>query len=344
MFKKYSSIENVQRTKTLKEYEDCGVTGGEWVVQEKVHGSNFSFIVTEKSIQCGKRSGLVNQGENFFNIDKLMLQYKPNLEALFIMCSEIFQITTESLEVIVYGEIFGGSYLHPNVERVPNATRVQKGVEYFPDNEFYAFDLMVNGTFVNLRMFIEILPQVGFLCANPLMYGTLQECLEYPNEFQTTIPELFDLPPIENNICEGVVLKPVVAKFLPNGSRVILKNKNERFSEISKAPKKIKTILQKRSMTEGEKEVFEKIVPYVTENRLRNVLSHIGSVGDKMFGKVVGLFTKDVLDDFTKDNEECISGLNEKDKDSWKLIKNDIKSVTMGMVKENFVNIIDGEF
>jgi hypothetical protein len=37
-FKRYSSIENSYRTKYLQTLEEQGLTGGEWVVTEKVHG------------------------------------------------------------------------------------------------------------------------------------------------------------------------------------------------------------------------------------------------------------------------------------------------------------------
>ena len=68
-FKRYNSIENTYRTKTINTIAEQGKSGGEWVVEEKVHGANFSFWF-DGNLKTAKRSGFVgNDGENFFNSD-----------------------------------------------------------------------------------------------------------------------------------------------------------------------------------------------------------------------------------------------------------------------------------
>jgi uncharacterized protein YlzI (FlbEa/FlbD family) len=49
----------------------------------------------------------------------------------------------------------------------------------------------------------------------------------------------FALPELNDNHAEGVVIKPNVSAWFHSGSRVILKNKTERFTEkvTAKAPK-----------------------------------------------------------------------------------------------------------
>ena len=52
-----------------------------------------------------------------------------------------------------------------------------------------------------------------------------------------------------------------------------------------------------------EKNLMAVLATYITEPRLDNVISHIGEV--KMpndFGKLTGLYAKDVFDDFMKEN------------------------------------------
>ena len=44
----------------------------------------------------------------------------------------------------------------------------------------------------------------------------------------------------------------------------------------------------------------EEITKYITENRLLNVISKIGTVTPKDYGKLLGLYCKDTLDDFLK--------------------------------------------
>ena len=46
---------------------------------------------------------------------------------------------------------------------------------------------------------------------------------------------------------------------------------------------------------------------FVTENRLNNVASHIGEVSmPRDFGKLIGLMSKDVFDDFMKQSDTCL--------------------------------------
>lgn len=44
----------------------------------------------------------------------------------------------------------------------------------------------------------------------------------------------------------------------------------------------------------------EEIAKYITENRLNNVVSKIGTITQKDFGKLLGLYSKDVLEEFKK--------------------------------------------
>ena len=97
----------------------------------------------------------------------------------------------------VYGELIGGTYPHPDVERDKAATKVQKGIFYSPRNEFYAFDLALD------YRFVEIMEKSGFLYAKTLFTGNFQECLQHANRFPSRIPEWLGLPPIEGNVCKA---------------------------------------------------------------------------------------------------------------------------------------------
>jgi len=141
-----------------------------------------------------------------------------------------------------------------------------------------------------------------------------------------------------------VVIKPLDARFFPSGDRVILKNKNEKFKEVSEKKSKQKITgdsIEIVSLTEENKVLAEEASDYITVNRLHNVISKIGTVTDKDFGKLSGLFTQDVIKEFRKDHEEK---LNTVDKEQMKLIQNHIKTLCCEMVRTDFVNIIDGTF
>lgn len=121
------------------------------------------------------------------------------------------------------GEIFGGSYPCKEVPAVKNASVVQRGIWYCPQNDFYAFDLHDGNGYLGYDEATAILKECGFFYAVPLFRGPLAEALKYPNTFVTTIPALYKLPALPDNISEGVVIKPVQDKKFSNGSRVVFK-------------------------------------------------------------------------------------------------------------------------
>jgi len=95
---------------------------------------------------------------------------------------------------------------------------------------------------------------------------------------------------------EGIVIRPFEKDiYLSNGSRVIIKSKNEKWSEKQKV---------KKPKYEFTHPLQPLILEYINVNRLNAVLSKIGgieSLSIKDFGKVLSLYSKDVLGDCIKD-------------------------------------------
>lgn len=334
-FRRFGSIENSYRDKFIDQMKKEALNGGDFVVEEKVHGANFSFWCDGEEIKCGKRSSFVDK--NFNNSNKVLADHTERLRSLYVYLKSKCAFK-DMKELTIYGEIIGGVYKHEDVDKVPQATRVQKGVDYCPQNEFYGFDIMVDGIFLNEYDKCMAFEKHGFLYAKPLFRGSLEECLAYPNEFQTHIPEWLGLPPIEGNVCEGVIIRPEDPRFLNGGSRVILKNKNKKFSE--KASAKDKTQKVSEPMEGPTLEAFEKIALFITENRLRNVLSHIGAVTNKDFGKIMGAFNKDIIEDFKKEHND----FNTLEKKESKRVSKEMSRLTSNMLRDNLLNIIDGNF
>ena len=80
-YEPYASIKGFQQ-KNLGPFRRNRV-----VLTEKIHGSNFQFwiIINEQNqitIKVGKRSTFINDGEKFFNSDKLIEHYKDRLESM----------------------------------------------------------------------------------------------------------------------------------------------------------------------------------------------------------------------------------------------------------------------
>jgi len=333
-FHKYNSIENSYRQKWLNQIKQLPIRG-DWVVSEKVDGSNFSFHFDGTEWRIGKRSTLIANDSNFGGAQSMLDKRRDSLIAL---CQEAMSMNEDSEQVTVFGEIFGGSYPHKDVPRDNSAKRVQGKVFYCPWNDFYGFDIEVDSKLIDDDTAQLLFKKHNLVHAVQLFRGSLEECLEYFNEYPTTIAALYGLPAIDNNNCEGNVIKPVRPYYANCGRRIILKNKNEKYNEKSHKPKEPKEVVE---LSEAGQEVLDELMTFLTENRLRNVLSKIGEITDKQFGMLLGKLAQDAWEDFEKDNKESFDALEAKDR---VIIKKQLNKGAGEIIRPNVINIIDGEF
>ncbi|MFC4163086.1 RNA ligase, Rnl2 family [Epilithonimonas zeae] len=305
-----------------------------FIVQEKVHGANFSFFTDGKEIKIAKRTAFIEDDEKFYNAHQILERYRKNVIDVF---QKVKTIHPDVDTVVIYGELFGGGYKHKEVEPVKEAIKVQKGVEYSPYNEFYAFDIKLNGTtYLDTDLVNQIFDETGFFYAKILFQGTLEEALKFPNDFDSKIPAWLGLSEIENNMCEGTIVKTLKTKYFGNGSRVILKNKNEKWTEKSKMVRKDRPIQKEVRFSENAQNIWEEIQKYTTVNRLNNVVSKIGEFDPKMIGKVIGLFSKDILEDFEKDFPNAFTTI---EKEEQKRINKKLNSLVIDVIKEELMTV-----
>lgn len=330
-FKKYNSIENAYQEKFIQNIILQGYGDMEYIVQEKVHGANLSFITNGEEILTAKRTDILADSEEFYNVKAVREKYERNVFSLFRELSETMGAET----VTIFGELFGGAYPHPDVARDKTATIIQKGVFYTPSNDFFGFDILVNhNKYINVEEAGKLFEKHGFIYARTLFKGSLKECLAYPNEFQTTIPALYGLPEIEGNCCEGVVIRSIENAYMYSGARVIIKNKNEKWAE--KKNKGNREASEQVQLSEQAALLCEEASKFVTENRLDNVISKIGAVTVKDFGKVLGMFSKDAVEDFLKTNDEAY---NQLEKPEMKAITKFINTQAQKLVKTYMMNL-----
>ena len=137
---------------------------------------------------------------------------------------------------------------------------------------------------------------------------------------------MYDLPEIENNIMEGVVIRPSKCDLWMGDTRVVLKNKNETFKEKSHIKRPDLT----REYSDNLKVALEEVSTYITENRVDNVISHIGEVKEADIGKVIGLTAKDVMEEFVKDSKTY----NLLEKPEAKILSKRVASLTAPVVRQ----------
>lgn len=319
--KKYSSIKNLNE-ELIKKIENHGFEKGEWSLSEKIHGANCSFLDGD-NIQGMKREGeLILPDEIFCNYQKVFNEEERKLKELF----KILKMDFKSEKSQVFGELFGGAFIkHPNVERIKGAIKIQKGVIYSPDNHFSGFDILVNEMYLPTSVMNKLFDKVDIFYSKPLFKGSFYECIKYPNEFNSTISERLGYPRVENNICEGIIIRPEETKFM-GMSRLIIKNKNDKFSEKSNA----KAIKIEVEIPSHVKKYIEILNTYVCENRLDNVLSKIGAVSMKDLGTIIQKLNKDALDDFIEDNPD----FNKLEREEQKMITKALSRMSPPLVKE----------
>ena len=343
-FMKYNSIENSYRQAFL---DKCAfAVGNETLVAvEKIHGANFSFVLTETETRVAKRSGLIEDGETFYGHTRFYNRYEPTVRTIFNMIQDIYPTLTQ---MSVYGEVFGGRY-----QGVTNtgAKQVQSGMNYHPDNEFMVFDIRVefqNGvsTYIPFVDIQELLEDANFMepdvtkhlkTAPVIAIGTLEELIAINPLFYTKVPSAYGIdenhPRTDADYGEGFVIRGYNQDYrTDNGERVILKQKNARFNEKEKEVK-IKAAVTLDDETQAK---LDKICSYINKNRLDAVVSKIGTITQKDFGRVQGELVRDALEDFEKDEGYKLSN-----DESWGLLAKRVGSHAAYEIRLGWLNLID---
>ena len=320
-FYKYSSITNhYQKKDVMKAQVEMKLQNVEnkWIVTEKIHGVNFGIMTDGSEIIYSKRTSIIGEDASFFSWQKAFDKEKDEKKVKEIY-KHIKGLYKNVSQITIHGELFGGVYPHKEVKKETNIKKVQKDVYYSPKTNFLAFDVSYiigeEKKYLDKDLFFGILKKYNFDFI-PMRYcGTLEECLEQPNSFESLIHKMYKLPPIENNICEGIVIAPVKRfKLYGNDSSyAIFKSKNEKFKEKSKGKNKGKNGRQP-NIDPALLELISKISCYVNQNRLNNVISKIGDVTMKDFKQVLIEFNNDVYDDYEKENSKLDVSKDDKKK------------------------------
>ena len=83
LFIKYGSIENSYRDKFIQKIRDKKLEDQEWVVQEKVHGANISFISTDGSTFVTASRNRIVPESGFHGHVKIRKLLEPSLVAIW---------------------------------------------------------------------------------------------------------------------------------------------------------------------------------------------------------------------------------------------------------------------
>ena len=348
-FKKYNSIENHYQEGFINKIREASAgLPISWFVTEKIHGCNAQISYDGKEVKYGKRTSYI-ENENFYNIKEVLGQYK---DKLIMYYNHLAVLGLELDKVIFFGELFGGSYPHPDVPRNKKCSPIQKGVYYTPNHEFKLFDICLtfkDGEYKYLSGydFIKIceifsLPHVPVLDANI----DLEKALAFKNDGESKVYSEYGLPQIQDNIMEGIVIRGWDTDlWLPNkqtegllqseialskGSRAIIKSKNDRFKEVSHQKKR--ETPKSQSLPENIQMIIDKLEAYITPQRVNNIISHFGEVTVKDLGNVLKEMNIDVLNEFEKENND----FNTLEKSELNVVRKILNAKVANVVKPIF--------
>lgn len=332
-WKKYNSIDNSYHSAKVKKANEIVPEDETWVVTEKIDGQNASICVyKDGSYRIGRRNSLLAENEKFGKVQEFAKKYIDNFKKVFSLL-EYSNRYVDSM--IIYGESFGGAYNHKDVEKDNDSKKILNRVQYCPQNEFLPFDISyfdgIEHRMLDHIAIVNLFETFAIPFIRPLFYGTFQECLDYNEEFITTIPSYYDLPPIENNYAEGVVIKPIREFKYYNGDRIIFKHKNKKFNE----KKKEKDV--KKEYDTHVLKILDLIELFCTESRLYSVISKHSDLTEKDFGKVLKDFSADALKDFCIDYSNEYEDLSKQDQ---RIVNKHLNTICAKLMKFKYFEAI----
>lgn len=201
-----------------------------WVALEKIHGAQLVIDVDQAGARFGKRKGWLGEDEPFFGWQLLRGDLRDAARAAFKRVG--------SSRLVLYGELFGGAYPHPEVPD-RGLVPVQTGVWYAPDLRWALFEARVlDGELDDFLSWTEAsaLAQAAGLRMPPLLArGRKVELDKLSERFPSRVATELGLPPLgAGNLAEGLVLKPDVrmpADAYTASKRKIAEMREDRFDE-----------------------------------------------------------------------------------------------------------------
>lgn len=303
-FLKFASLDNTYKERHVKDALNLGLGNVQWAVFEKVDGANFSFWYDGVDLRVASRTQFVD--ESFFNCGEVVEKYAPLIKEFYHSHGLV------GLTLTVYGELYGDN--------------IQKRVAYGP-KDFAAFDILVDGKPQCMDYLLEFSKLSGVPTAPVLaVVDSLQEALDYENTFKS---KLTPKDHVGDNFAEGTAISPTIPEFFNTGSRIWFKNKSEMFAE-SRPKKAVKVEVP---LSDGDKDLLSTLLSYVNSSRVLSVISKVGEVSFKDFGKLQGLTVQDVLEEYENDTEQQAP----KQAENWKVVQKELGREVQNVIRKELL-------
>jgi hypothetical protein len=299
-FLSYPSIESKLYGHEIKEFY--------WVGTEKIDGSNLYIKIDENgNIRIGSRNRFLDEGEDFQGHTLLIEKYKTDILKL----AEQVRALYKPEMVILYAEIYGGCYKHPDVPKSKCKIIIGR-VSYTPNIDLAFYDIRTS-----IKSFLEFdesrkLFEQNNLPTPPILFH-LPAGEDMPDiEFlQSQVYLRHKLPKIDENYIEGVVLRAKYTRIKIKRSD-FLETNHIRYAK--KTPPNISDLPDPAQ--------------YVTESRMDSVISKLPN---PTYSDIFDEYYKDVVKSYFTDH----TGVTGQSK---KLIRARIGELTKDILEKKWKN------
>lgn len=202
LFPQYTHIDN------LRHFPDLIGSNELVVVTEKLHGTNSRIGIIDGQWMAGSHKVRRGEGDALYWSPKS----QPGVEVMITALAKYHR------QVVLYGEILGS-----------DVQSLDYGYE--GDEGYAAFDLMVDGRYLDYPMFYEVcmhytVPMVPELAISCMDFDTIRKLANGKTLARMTDPDCAAQP---THLREGVVVKPLIERSDPRIGRVILKYVSDDF-------------------------------------------------------------------------------------------------------------------
>ena len=286
-FHKYPSIPHRDSAESIAYTKEKLAERGQadtFVVQEKIHGGNFSLWYDGKTLTCAKRTAFLADDELFFNFQRMLERRRDQIMTLVQKIRDEQEATSG---VVIYGEIFWGIY--PEHKTPSEIKNIQTGVRYTNILDFVPFDIFVDDHFLAWTQTQAYIAESWFATLPVWHEGTLDECLARDSQVPSTLHEYYDLPPQDGNIAEGVIISHTSAHYKFKRKNPQFKQRERKYRIKKPAPELSPEALALRDQIQAfldEKALYNRIVGMISK--------HGESFMDNQ-NRAAGLVSKDLV-------------------------------------------------
>ena len=281
-FSRYLEIESLHRVPEI-------LMVRETVILEKIHGINIRFGYVGEQFRVGGKNEEFDLEKSapsagFGFVGWLRESSIPKLVA--DLAKDLKQ------DIIFYGEWHGKG--------------IQKVVQYLDKKDLRIFDVLVEDEFKSWDYVVDLSNTIGVKTV-PLLYrgAPSMEIFENLRHFPSRVAYEHGFG-AEDNIAEGIVIKPTPMARNLRGDWIISKHKDPKFEERASLRK------EPKAHSINPEEAYTFVEEFFTSERLNHVLTYVRESGvDVASPKAIGLAIKGMYDDVIKESKEEFSNLPE---------------------------------